>query len=151
MVDINLCCRNPYEERTAHAYHVYSGTGHGSWGYSGMVSWSTCGDTRRDNTCYTWLCDTPTHSQDTAEMRTRSWWRLMALLRVTRILSFNNPSSSCHHASCLHVNHLTWYHKSDYILCNDWIVMSINMKSTFYCIWKPCLHNSNLLQKPNIR
>jgi len=29
---------NPYEERTAHAYHVYSGTGHGSWGYSGMVS-----------------------------------------------------------------------------------------------------------------
>ena len=32
--------RNPYEERTAHAYHVYSGTGHGSWGYSGMVSWS---------------------------------------------------------------------------------------------------------------
>ena len=30
--------RNPYEERTAHAYHVYSGTGHGSWGYSGMVS-----------------------------------------------------------------------------------------------------------------
>ena len=38
MVDIILCCRNPYEERTAHAYHVYSGTGHGSWGYSGMVS-----------------------------------------------------------------------------------------------------------------
>ena len=37
------CCslhhfRNPYEERTAHAYHVYSGTGHGSWGYSGMVT-----------------------------------------------------------------------------------------------------------------
>lgn len=29
---------NPYEERTVHAYHVYSGTGHGSWGYSGMVS-----------------------------------------------------------------------------------------------------------------
>lgn len=30
--------RNPYEERTAHAYHVYSGTGNGNWGYSGMVS-----------------------------------------------------------------------------------------------------------------
>lgn len=31
---------NPYEERTAHAYHVYSSTGHGSWsrGYSGMVT-----------------------------------------------------------------------------------------------------------------
>ena len=28
---------NPYEERTAHAYHVYSGTGHGSW-RSGLVS-----------------------------------------------------------------------------------------------------------------
>ena len=28
---------NPYEERTAHAYHVYSGTGHGSW-RSGLLS-----------------------------------------------------------------------------------------------------------------
>ena len=35
---IHFTFRNPYEERTAHAYHVYSGTGHGSWGYSGMVS-----------------------------------------------------------------------------------------------------------------
>ena len=38
-IDYNFSnSRNPYEERTAHAYHVYSGTGHGSWGYSGMVS-----------------------------------------------------------------------------------------------------------------
>jgi len=29
---------NPYEERTVHAYHVYNGTGHGSWGYSSLVS-----------------------------------------------------------------------------------------------------------------
>ena len=41
IVDNNkLFYRNPYEERTAHAYHVYSSTGHGSWsrGYSGMVT-----------------------------------------------------------------------------------------------------------------
>jgi len=29
---------NPYEERTVHAYHVYNGTGHGSWGYTSLVS-----------------------------------------------------------------------------------------------------------------
>jgi len=29
---------NPYEERTVHAYHVYNGTGHGSWGYSSLIS-----------------------------------------------------------------------------------------------------------------
>ncbi|XP_023337511.1 lateral signaling target protein 2 homolog isoform X2 [Eurytemora carolleeae] len=29
---------NPYEERTVHAYHVYNGTGHGSWGYNSLIS-----------------------------------------------------------------------------------------------------------------
>jgi len=28
---------NPYEERTVHAYHVYNGTGHGSWGYNNSL------------------------------------------------------------------------------------------------------------------